>query len=84
MPHNDALVIVSYIDHVKVQRILVDKRASTNVLSFSTYATLGMKRTQLKKCLTLLVGFVGKIVVPEGCIYLPTLSAKIISNNEGG
>lgn len=40
-PHNDALVIEHEIDHVLVQRVLIDSGASTNILYLTTYISLG-------------------------------------------
>ncbi|XP_022143492.1 uncharacterized protein LOC111013369 [Momordica charantia] len=71
LPHNDALVIAPLIDYVLVRRVLVDRGASANILSLSTYLALGWTRSQLKKSPTPLVGFSRESVSPEGCIDLP-------------
>lgn len=59
LPQNDVLVISSLIDNVRVKRVLIDERASTNILPLSTYLALGWERSQSKKCPTPLVGFSG-------------------------
>lgn len=71
--HNDALVISPIIDNVQIRRVLIDGRASTNILSFSTYLALGWERSQLKRCPTPLVGFFGESVVAEGCTDFPVI-----------
>ncbi|XP_022149836.1 uncharacterized protein LOC111018172 [Momordica charantia] len=63
-PHNDALVIALLIDHITMRRVLIDGRASTNILSLSTYKALEWGRAQLKKSPTPLVGFSGESVTP--------------------
>lgn len=45
-------------------------------LSFSIYLTLGWEITQLNKCPTPLVRFVGKIMVAKGCIDLPIIISE--------
>lgn len=76
LPHNDALVISPIIDNVQVRRVLIDGEASTNILSLSTYLALGWEKSQLKWCLTPLVGFSGESVVAEGCTDLAVIICK--------
>ncbi|XP_022156175.1 uncharacterized protein LOC111023128 [Momordica charantia] len=71
LPHNDALVISPIIDNMQVQPVLIDGRASTNILSLSTYLALGWEKSQLKRCPTPLVGFSGEMIAAEGCTDLP-------------
>lgn len=66
--HHDVLIIASYIDHVKVQHVLVDVGVSTNVLSLMTCSALGWEITQLRKCTTPLVSFATNMVMVEGCM----------------
>ncbi|XP_022148920.1 uncharacterized protein LOC111017470 [Momordica charantia] len=73
LPHNDALVIAPLIDHVLVQRVLVDGGASANILSLKTYLALGWTKSQLKKSPTPLAGFSRESVSLEGCIDLPVM-----------
>lgn len=71
MPHNAPWWLIALmINNVKVQRVLVDGGASTNVQAFSTYSALGWERRQLKKSPTMLVGFVGESVNAKGCSSL--------------
>lgn len=69
-PHNDALVIEAQIDHVMFRRILIDRGASANMLSFSTYVAFGCDRGKFRPNPTPLVGFVGEPIRIEGCVSL--------------
>ncbi|XP_022150859.1 uncharacterized protein LOC111018904 [Momordica charantia] len=71
LPRNDALVISLLIDHVQVRKVLMDRGASANILSLTTYLTLRWTKAQLKKSPTPLVGFARESVTPKGCIDLP-------------
>lgn len=65
-PHDDALVVTSRIRGFLVKRVVVDQGSGAEIMYPDLYKGLGMKPEDLSKYDTPLVGFDGKIVIPEG------------------
>ena len=69
-PHCDALVVILPVANKRLHRILIDNGSSADILFLSTFARMGLERSQLKPYTTSLHGFAGGSVVPEGVIEL--------------
>ena len=54
-----------------MKRVLIDQRSGAEVMYPNLYKGLGLKPVDLSKYDTPLVGFDGKVVIPEGQISLP-------------
>ena len=67
-PHNDALVVTSRIDGFLVKRVMIDQGSKVEIMYFDLYKGLGLKVEDLSKYDTPLVGFDGKVVLPDGLI----------------
>ena len=65
-PHNDALVVTSRVSRFLVKRVLIDQESGAEIMYPDLYKGLGLKPDDLSKYDTLMVGFNGKVVVPEG------------------
>lgn len=65
-PHDDALVVTSRIRGFLVKRVVVDQGSGAEIMYPDLYKGLGLKPEDLSKYDTPLVGFDGKIVIPEG------------------
>ena len=72
-PHDDALVVAARIGGFLVKRILVDQGSGAEVMYPDLFRGLGLKVDDLTKYDTPLVGFDGRVVVPEGQISLPVV-----------
>ncbi|XP_075654758.1 uncharacterized protein LOC142624918 [Castanea sativa] len=70
-PDDDALVVTSRISGFIVKRVLVDQGSGTEVMYLDLFRGLGLKNEDFSKYDTPLVGFDGRMVVPEGQISLP-------------
>ncbi|XP_022846237.1 uncharacterized protein LOC111368977 [Olea europaea var. sylvestris] len=70
-PHDDALVISAIITNFEVRRVLVDNGSAANVLSQEAFMKMGISVNQFKTVKTLLQGFGGGIIIPEGIVDLP-------------
>ena len=69
-PHDDALLVTSRIGGFLVKRVMIDQGNRAKVMYPDLYKGLGLKAEDLSKYNTLLVGFDGKVVLPEGQIKL--------------
>ena len=67
-PHNDALVVTSRIDGFLVKRVMIDQGSKVEIMYSDLYKGLGLKVEDLSKYDTPLVGFDGKVVLPDGLI----------------
>ncbi|KAL2484876.1 Retrotrans gag domain-containing protein [Abeliophyllum distichum] len=76
LPHDDALVITGDIADFDVKRVLVDTGSAANVLSWDAFAALKVSADVLKPVNTLLQGFGGGIVIPEGVVDLPVVLGR--------
>ena len=65
-PHDDSLVVTSRIGGFVVKRVLINKGSRAEVMYPNLYKGLGLKPEDLSKYDTPLVGFDGKVVIPEG------------------
>lgn len=70
-PHDDALVVATWINGFVVKRVLVDQGSGVEVIYPDLFKGLGLKSKDLSKYDTPLVGFDGRIEVLEGQISLP-------------
>ena len=78
-PHNDALVVTARISGFLVKRVMVDQGSGADVMYSNLFRGLELKKEDLAKYTLPLVGFDGKVVIPEGQISLP-----MIIGGEGG
>ncbi|XP_075644940.1 uncharacterized protein LOC142615912 [Castanea sativa] len=69
-PHNDALVVTARIKGFAVKRIMIDQGSGANVMYPDLYRELGLKKEDLSKYDTPLMGFDGHMVISEGQISL--------------
>ena len=79
-PHDDALVATTRISGFLVKRIMVDQGSRADVMYPDLFRGLGLRKENLVKHTSPLVGFDGKVVIPEGQISL----SVIIGGGEGG
>lgn len=70
-PHDDALVMVGDIANFDVKRVLVDGGNAANVLTWDAFLGLKISPEKLEMVTTLLQGFRGATVIPEGTVELP-------------
>ncbi|XP_075661761.1 uncharacterized protein LOC142631475 [Castanea sativa] len=69
--HGDALVVTARIRGFIVKRIMIDQGSSADVMYPDLYRGLGLKKEDLSKYDTPLIGFDGHMVISEGQISLP-------------
>ncbi|XP_050254609.1 uncharacterized protein LOC126700482 [Quercus robur] len=72
-PHNDALVVMVRINGFLVKRVMVDQGSGADVMYPDLFRGLGLRKKDLMKHTSPLVGFDGKVVIPEGQISLPVI-----------
>ncbi|XP_075655090.1 uncharacterized protein LOC142625292 [Castanea sativa] len=70
-PHDDALVVTVRIKGFAVKRIMIDQGSGADVMYPDLYRGLGLKKEDLSKYDTPLMGFDGHMVISEGQISLP-------------
>ena len=70
-PHDDALVIIARINGFTVKRVLINQGSGAEVMYLDLFKGLGLKNEDLSKYDTPLMGFDGRMVIPEGQISLP-------------
>ena len=64
--HDDTLVVTTRIDGFIVKRVLIDQGRSAKVMYPDLFKELDLKNEDLSKYDTSLMGFDGRIVIPEG------------------
>ena len=69
--HDDALVVTTRINGFIVKRVLVDQGSRAEVMYPDLFKGLGLKAEDLSRYDTPLVGFDGRMVVPDDQISLP-------------
>ena len=69
--HDDALVVTTIINGFIVKRVLVDQGSRAEVMYPDLFKGLGLKAEDLSRYDTPLVGFDGRMVVPDDQISLP-------------
>nr|XP_023922266.1 uncharacterized protein LOC112033714 [Quercus suber] len=70
-PHDDALIVTTWISSFLVKRVMIDQQSGTDVMYPDLFRGLGLRNEDLSKYTIPLVGFDGKVVVPKGQISLP-------------
>ena len=65
-PHDDTLVVTTRISGFLVKRVMIDQGNEADVMYPDLFKRLGLKNEDLSKYSTPLVGFDGKVVIPEG------------------
>ena len=69
-PHDDALVVIAWINGFIVKRVLIDQGSGAEVMYLDLFKGLSLKNEDLSKYDTPLVGFDGWMVILEGHILL--------------
>ena len=69
-PHDDALVVTTLISGFLVKRVMIDQGSGADVMYPDLFEGLELKSQDLVKYDTPLVSFDGRVVIPEGQIYL--------------
>ncbi|XP_030924793.1 uncharacterized protein LOC115951786 [Quercus lobata] len=72
-PHDDVLVVTARINGFLVKRVMIDQGSGTDVMYPDLFKGLGLKKEDLMKHTSPLVGFDGKVVIPRGQISLPVI-----------
>ncbi|XP_030939608.1 uncharacterized protein LOC115964438 [Quercus lobata] len=72
-PHDDALVVTARINDFLVKRVMIDQGSGADVMYPDLFKGLSLKKKDLMKYTSPLVGFDGKVVIPEGQISLPMI-----------
>ena len=72
-PHDDALVVTAQISGFLVKRLMIDQGSGADVMYRDLFRGLRLRKEDLMKHTSPLVGFNGKVVVPEGQISLPVI-----------
>ncbi|XP_050264115.1 uncharacterized protein LOC126708368 [Quercus robur] len=72
-PHDDALMVTARINGFLVKRVMIDQGSGADVMYPDLFKGLGLKKEDLMKHTSPLVGFDGKVVIPEGQISLPVI-----------
>ena len=70
-PHNDALVVTTWINGFIVNRVLIDQGRGAEVMYLDLFRGLDLKNKDLSKYDKPLMGFDGRMVILEGQILLP-------------
>ena len=69
--HDDTLVIILRIGGYNVKRVMVDQGSTAEIMYPELYKRLNLKSEDLTPCISPLVSFEGKVVIPKGQIRLP-------------
>ena len=72
-PHDDALVVTTQISGFLVKRVMVDQGSGADVMYPDLFNGLGLRKEDLMKHTSPLVGFDGKVVILERQISLPVI-----------
>ena len=70
-PHDDALVVTVRINGFLVKKVMIDQGSEADVIYPDLFKGLRLKKEDLLKYDTPLVGFDGRVVIPQGQISLP-------------
>ena len=70
-PHDDVLVETARTSGFLVKRVMIDQGSGADVMYPDLFKGLGLKNEDLSKYDTPLVGFDGRVVIPQGQIPLP-------------
>ena len=69
-PHDDPLVVCTFVANKTVHRVLVDNGSSTDIFFALAFDKMGIRRERLEPVSTHLRGFSGEKVLPLGSIQL--------------
>lgn len=69
--HDDALVIIAVVAHLRVQRVLFDSENSVNIIFKKALDQLHMRFIRLKPINVSLIRFIEAAILPLGIINLP-------------
>ncbi|PKA60906.1 hypothetical protein AXF42_Ash006541 [Apostasia shenzhenica] len=69
--HNDPIIVVAGITDFDVRRVLLDSGSATDILFESAFLQMGLKKVNLLRAGTTLLGFSGVRVQPLGFVALP-------------
>ena len=64
-PHDDALVVTARINGFMVKKVLIDQGSGAEVMYPDLFKGLDLKNEDLSKYDTPLMGFDGRMVIPE-------------------
>ena len=70
-PHDDALVVAARINGFIVKKVLINQWSGTEVMYLDLFKGPSLKNEDLSRYDTPLMGFDGRIVIPERQITLP-------------
>ena len=65
-PHDDALVVMAQIRGFIVKRVMIDQGSGADMMYPDLFKGLKLKKEDLSKYDTPLVGFDGRVVIPQG------------------
>ena len=68
--HDDALVVMAWISGFVLKRVMIDQGSEADVMYSDLFKGLGLRKKDLMRHTSPLVGFDGKVVIPEGQISL--------------
>ncbi|XP_074316065.1 uncharacterized protein LOC141652467 [Silene latifolia] len=77
--HHDGLVIYTQIGTANVRRILIDGGSSVNLIMLDVLKAMKIKKDQITKKSSVLVGFMGETRNTLGQIYLPNYTEGVAS-----
>ena len=72
-PHDDALVVTARISGFLVKRVMVDQGSGADVMYPDLFRGLRLRKEDIVKHTSPLVGFNSKVVISEGQISLPMI-----------
>ena len=72
-PHDDVLVVMAQISGFLVKRVMIGQGSGADVMYPDLFKGLSLKKEDLMKHTSPLVGFDGKVVIPKGQISLPVI-----------
>ena len=72
-PHDDALVVTARISGFLVKNVMIDQGSGADVMCPDLFKGLRLRKEDLMKHTSPLVGFDGKVEIPEGQISLPVI-----------
>ena len=64
-------MIVAWINGFLVKRVMIDQGSGANIIYLDLFKRLGLKNQDLTKYDSPLVSFDGRVVIPQGQIFLP-------------
>ena len=71
--HDDTSVVTALISGFLVKRVMIDQGRGVDIMYSDLFGGLRLKKEDLVKYSSPLVGFDGKVVIPDGQISLPVI-----------